>query len=250
MRLHTAAGDETQTWQFDEYVSAAGWVDNETLILASQTGLMLFDIESGQTEFLCTLEADNDATRSNDGRADPMGGFWIGTMGIEAEPKAGAIYRYFEGSLRKIVNNLTIPNSICFAPDGSRAYYADTQADKIMQIELDEDGWPIGKAALFVSPAHTPDGSVVDAQGNLWNAQWDHGRVACYTPDGALLRHIDINAAHATCPAFGGPDGTTLFVTSAQQGLSENALAANPAEGCTFQIETDVKGQAEHQVYV
>jgi sugar lactone lactonase YvrE len=248
MRLHTVIDGETQTWQFDEYVSAAGWVDHDTLLIASQTGLLLFDIPTGETEFLCALEADNNVTRSNDGRADPFGGFWISTMGLNAEPKAGAIYRYFDGNLRKIIGNLTIPNSICFAPDGTRAYYADTVTDKIMQIALDEDGWPTGKASLFVSPAHTPDGSVVDANGNLWNAQWDHGRIACYTPDGTLLKHIEVGATHTTCPAFGGPDGTTLFVTSARQDLDEHALAASPFEGNVFQVENVAQGQKEYQV--
>jgi sugar lactone lactonase YvrE len=248
MRLHSIKDDELLTWQFDEYVSAAGWVDEETLVIASQTGMMLFHIPSGETEFLCALEADNDLTRSNDGRADPLGGFWISTMGLNAEPKAGAIYRYFDGQLRKVVGNLTIPNSICFAPDGHCAYYADTATDKIMKIELDEDGWPQGKASLFVAAAHTPDGSITDANGNLWNAQWGRGMLACYSPEGALLKEVSTGTSQNTCPALGGLNGDTMYVTSAFEGLSEGVRAQNVQEGCVIQIEGLAQGLPEPSV--
>ena len=79
-RLHTKG----QHWDFDDHVSAAGWIDHDTLIVASSRALMTFDIITGDTEHLCDLEADNPVTRSNDGRADPQGGFWIGTMGMDA----------------------------------------------------------------------------------------------------------------------------------------------------------------------
>jgi len=248
MCLHTISEGAQVTWQFDEHVSAAGWVDHNTLLMASETCLQAFDIETGDTEFICALEADNPATRSNDGRADPFGGFWIGTIGKNAEAKAGAIYRYFDGTLRKVVSNLTIPNSICFSPDGQHAYYADTATDKIMRLNLDDDGWPVGKADLFVKDANHPDGSVIDADGNLWNAQWGNYRVACYAPDGTLQRYVEVGGAQSSCPAFGGADGTTLFVTSAQQDLSDADLEKSDLHGHVFCVENVAKGQTEHQV--
>ena len=83
---------------------------------------------------IAPLEADNPVTRSNDGRADPWGGFWIGTMGFNAEPQAGAIYRYYKGEVLPIVRNITISNAICFAPDRSCAYYTDTPTRQIMPM--------------------------------------------------------------------------------------------------------------------
>lgn len=248
MCLHTMSDGAQVTWQFDEHVSAAGWVDHNTLLMASETCLQTFDIETGDTEFICALEADNPATRSNDGRADPYGGFWVGTMSKTADPKAGAIYRYFDGALRKIVNNITITNSICFSPDGKLAYYTDTETDKIMRLNLDDEGWPVGKAELFIKDADHPDGSVVDADGNLWNAQWGKYRVACYSPDGTLQRYVEVGGAQSSCPAFGGADGTTLFVTSAQQDLCDADLEKSDLHGHVFCVENVAKGQAEHQV--
>ena len=101
-RLLSRDADQALEWQFDEHFSAAGWIDDDHLLLASETGLWKFSTVSGEKERLCDLEAENPVTRSNDGRADPFGGFWIGTMGKQAEPRHGAIYRFFEGKVHKL----------------------------------------------------------------------------------------------------------------------------------------------------
>lgn len=245
-KLLTRVDGAEQEWTFDEHVSAAGWVDVDTLMIASETGLYRFDLSSGERELLVALEADNAATRSNDGRADPQGGFWIGTMGFNGEPGAGAIYRYYRGELRKLFGDISISNSICFGPSGDVAYYSDTAKKTIMQVALDEAGWPVGEPTVFVDVNEdglNPDGSVVDAAGNLWNAQWGVNRVACYSPDGQLLTAIEFDAVQISCPAFGGADLNDLYATSAAVGLSGDA------EGKTFVISLpDATGQAEHQV--
>ena len=231
-------------WQFDEHVSAAGWVDADRLLIASETALFLFDLETGARRNLCALEADDPVTRSNDGRADPWGGFWIGTMGKAAEPGAGAIYRYFGGELRRLVGGVTISNAICFAPDRACAYYADTRDGRILRQPLDAEGWPEGPAATFVDARGEdwgPDGAVVDAGGCLWNAHWGASSVARYGPDGTLMESVALPTPHATCPAFGGPDLTTLDITTAMAG-------AKPPAGQTFAIEVGVAGQPEARV--
>mmetsp|Transcript_23678 Transcript_23678/g.42211 ORF Transcript_23678/g.42211 Transcript_23678/m.42211 type:complete len:278 (+) Transcript_23678:3744-4577(+) len=238
-------GETDEAWGFDEHVSAAGWVDHDTLLIASETALWTFDVTTGEQEFLAGLESDMPVTRSNDGRADPYGGFWIGTMGKEAEAYAGAIYRYYRGAVRRLFDRITIPNSICFSPDGRRAFYTDTMSRRIKTVALDDAGWPTGKPSIFVDlrgEELNPDGSVVDAAGNLWNAQWGAGRVACYAPDGAFLKAVDVPTSQATCPAFGGADLTTMFVTSAAHGVVE------AQGGMTFATQIGVVGQREHQV--
>ncbi|NIZ11875.1 SMP-30/gluconolactonase/LRE family protein [Phaeobacter sp. HF9A] len=245
-RLLTVEDGNERIWQFDECVSAAGWVDQDSLIMASETGLWRFDLKTGARDLLCPLEADNPVTRSNDGRADPWGGFWIGTMGFDAEPGAGAIYRYFRGELRVVVPDVTISNAICFAPDKSCAYYTDTADGKIMRQPLAAaDGWPEGQAEVFVdlsAEEFGPDGAVVDAAGNLWNAQWGAGRVACYSPKGALLETVSLPTPQTSCPAFGGETLETLFVTTA-------AVGDLPAPaGQTFAIAGVAVGQREHPV--
>ena len=244
-RLHTKG----RHWQFDEHVSAAGWVDRDRLLIASASKLVLFDLDTGTSKTVCPLEADNAVTRSNDGRADPQGGFWIGTMGINAEPQAGAIYRFYKGELRKVVPDITIPNAICFAPDGKTAYYCDTTVGHLMATPLDADGWPKGEARVVMdlsAEAFGIDGAVVDANGTIWNAQWGASRVACYAPDGTFLEAIPLAAAQTSCPAFGGADLSTLYCTSATQGMTD----PGPDDGKTFAVPTKTTGQAEHRVLI
>lgn len=244
--LRTQVDGKEHAWEFDECHSAAGWVDRDTLLIASETGLYRFDIITGARDLVVAMEADNPVTRSNDGRADPWGGFWIGTMGYKFEPQAGAIYRYYKGELRKVVPDVTISNAICFAPDRSFACYVDTPVGKIMKQPLDPDtGWPIGTAEIFLDLSGEDfgvDGAVIDAEGCMWNAQWNASRVVRYGPDGQERQVIDLPTPQTTCPAFGGPDLRTLYVTSAAENVDKGAA------GQTFVIETEVQGQAEHRV--
>lgn len=247
-RLMTRTGDGAQEWRFDRPVSAAGWVDRDRLLIASDVDLFVFDLRDGSQKHLCPLEADNPVTRSNDGRADPQGGFWIGTMGRNAEPQAGALYRYYRGELRQIRSHVTIPNATCFTPDGRFAFFADTARKTVWRYTLGVDGWPEGAPEVYMDHTATglnPDGAVVDIDGNFWCAEWGASRVACYGPDGALIQEITLPVPQPTCPSFGGGH---LYVTSACQGLPEDAFDTAPHSGKTFRVAMDVMGQAEHQV--
>lgn len=251
-RLMTQKDGHQQSWQFPENVSAAGWVDRDTLLMASETGLWRFELKTGARSLVTHLEADDTVTRSNDGRADPWGGFWIGTMGKNAEPGAGSIYRFWRGELRRLVPDVTISNAICFAPDRSCAYFTDTVTRQVMRWSLDpETGWPEGQSTVFLDLTKdqlNPDGAVVDTIGNIWIAQWGANRVAAYSPEGRFLKAVGFDAAHASCPAFGGPDLTTLFCTTARQGLDATQIETQPTNGMTFAAPDAGKGQAEHRV--
>jgi sugar lactone lactonase YvrE len=251
-RMLSRQGDKTRDWPFDENVSAAGWIDRDTLLVASETGLWRFGLQSGRRDRVASLETGTAETRSNDGRADPWGGFWIGTMGKQMQRGAGAIYRFAAGELRLLVPEVTVANAICFAPDRSCAYFTDTWSRRVMRWALDPAiGWPEGEATVFLdlrSEGLNPDGAVVDAAGNLWLAQWGAGRVAVYGPDGGFRRALAFPARQTSCPAFGGPDLTTLFCTSAREGIDATTLRSEPTNGMTFCALEAGRGQAEHQV--
>ena len=252
-KLHTIDRDGSQTFSFVEMVSAAGWVTRDHLLIAGERDLFLFEIESEEIESIAELEAGNPKTRSTDGRADRQGGFWIGTMGKRGgdDPGMGAIYRWYRGELRKLFDGLTIPNSICFAPDGKTAYFSDTVTQRINRVALDPQGWPAEAPEPFIDLSGEglfPDGATVDAAGNIWNAQWGAGRVACYSPSGQFLNAVRFDAPHTSCPAFGGADGRTLFVTTAQEGMDATALALAPLSGQTFYAPNVALGLPEPQV--
>lgn len=247
-RLLSRQGDTALEWHFAEMVSAAGWIDRDRLLIASETALFRFDLETGARQDIVALEADNPRTRSNDGRADPQGGFWIGTMGKQAEPGAGSIWRWYRGELRRLYAGISITNAICFAPDGRTAHFTDTVTGRVLRVALDPEGWPKGEPEPYldlVPEGLNPDGAVIDAQGLMWLAEWGAGRVAAYAPDGNRVRWVSFDAPHTSCPAFGGD---TLFCTTALQGMDAAARAAHPLAGQTFMAPGIAPGQKEHQV--
>jgi sugar lactone lactonase YvrE len=238
-------------WPLGGNASAAGWVDRDRLVVADAAGLGLFDLATGARTPLCAIEADNPATRSNDGRADPMGGFWIGTMGRAAEPGAGAIHRWHRGTLRRLWGGITIPNAICFAADGRRAHFTDTPTRRVMAVALDAEGWPAGEPETFLDlgpQGLNPDGAVIDADGLMWIALWGAGEVAAYAPDGTRVASVAFPAPHVSCPAFGGDALATLYCTSALEGMDDAARARWPAAGRTFAAPGAGRGRPEPAV--
>ena len=249
-RLLTQDNGTQRHWQFEHMVSAAAWVDDVTLLIASERDLFLFNLETATSQSLTPLESDNPDTRSNDGRADRQGGFWIGTMGKDPRNRRGkgAIYRYHLGELRLLYPGISIPNAICFAPDGTSAYFADTMAAKVWTVALNPDGWPNAEPQVFLdlkSAGLHPDGAVTAADGTFWNAQWGAARVAAYTPQGQFLKAIPFDAPQTSCPAFGGPDLTTLFCTTALEGMPDNARTKHPNAGKTFAATGVAQGLPE-----
>lgn len=250
-RMMSRTDDGPRSWQFDRTVSAAGWIDAETLLIASETDLFRFNLETNERERIASLEAQDGATRSNDGRADPFGGFWIGTMGRNAEPGAGALYRFFRGEVVQLREGVTIPNATCFAPDGRTAYFADTAEHVVRRVALDAEGWPNGDWEIWLDHRETginPDGAVVDAEGRFWCAEWGSARVACYGADGILVEHLPLDVPQPTCPAFGGADLSTLYITSARQGLPDEAFDEAPRSGMTLAVRIPATGRPEPRV--
>jgi sugar lactone lactonase YvrE len=173
-------------------------------------------------------------------------------MGLNAEKEAGSIYRFYKGKLKRLHQNLTIPNSICFSPNKKFVYFADTRQEKIWKQNLDQDtGWPIDEPSIFIdfkAQGLHPDGSVCDSEGFIWNAQYGASRLARYSPEGWLDRVESFPASQVTCPAFGGKFFDTIFVTSASQGLGNKDLKVQPLAGKVFHFESDTVGLAEYQV--
>ncbi len=250
--LHTREEGATRTWDLGENASAAGWVDDTSLLVATETRLLHLNVENGAREDVVPLEADREETRCNDGRADPWGGFWIGTMHKRTRTPDGTIYRYYRGELRPLMDGITIPNAMCFAPDRSTITFVDTIDNKIKKMPLDPtNGWPSAAPEDWLDlsgEAWGVDGAVQDADGNLWLARWNGWGMNCYAPDGTLLREVAIEAAHCSCPAFGGPDLTTLFCTTADGRVTDEDRARSDKHGMVHKFDDMPKGQAEHQV--
>ena len=249
-RLYSLDGRREFSWQFERSVSAAGWINHDHLLIADSASLFEFNVETGQQRHVVDLEADNPMTRSNDGRADPWGGFWIGTMGYNAESRAGAIYRFYKGEIKQLFSDITISNAICFDASRSVAYFTDTPTGKIWRQPLSENGWPVGSAELFLDlegASLNPDGAVTDSAGNIWIAFWGDCSVRCYSTDGEQLHKVELPTSQPSCPAFGGAEFNRLIVTTAKQGLPDAEVISGVA-GSVFAINVPVFGKAEPAV--
>lgn len=242
--------DGPKEWDFAEMVSAAAYVAYYVVLIAAEQNIFLYALDTKDLMPICKLEPGNTENRSNDGKADRQGGFWIGTMGKDPANRKGkgAIYRLYKGAVRKLYPEISIPNAICFSPDGTIAYFADTAEQTVWKVALDAEGWPVGEREVYLDFKGTdiyPDGATIDAEGNFWNAHWGLGRVACYSPAGEFLREIKVDAPNTSCPAFGGETLDTLYVTTAMEGMSLEERAAHPNSGKVFVFEGVAKGLEE-----
>jgi sugar lactone lactonase YvrE len=187
------------------------------------------------------VEAAEPRTRINDGRTDREGRFVFGTFNQAAEKRP--ICGFYQFSLRHGLRRLALPavaiaNSICFSPDGRTMYFTDTAQGRILQCDYDGESASVSRLRDFVAvQGGGPDGSVVDAEGCLWNAQWGAARVVRYSPKGEPLMSVSLAAPHASCPAFGGDGLHELTITSARAELDATALARWPESGGLFQLK-------------
>jgi sugar lactone lactonase len=234
--------------------SAIAIVDDQRQLVATETGLQIRDVTTGKLTLHTAIEADNPLTRSNDSRVHPCGAFWVGTMGKGEEKGAGSIYWFFKGELRRLFSDITVSNSICFAEDGTIAYYTDTSTGLLMRVACDAaTGLPIGEPKVFVdhrSAKGYVDGSVVDRDGVLWNAVWGGKAVKAYAPDGTLLRTVAMPVMQPSCPAFVGAKADRLAVTSAWKGKDDKQRQLDPQAGMTFLLDIPVNGRFEPRVLI
>ncbi len=244
--------------------SALAVIDGERQLIAAQDGLYIRETKTGRLSLHMALEADDPVTRSNDARVHASGAFWIGTMGIKAERRAGAIYWYRGGDIKKLYSEITIPNAICFSPDGRTAYFTDTADKRMMRVAVDpETGLPTGEPAIFFD--HRPresggihgsdgkgglDGAVCDADGLVWNARWGAGSIDAHAPDGTRIRTLSIGARQVTCPCFIGRNADRMIVTSAWTGMFGKSRREDPQAGKTFLVEGPFNGRHEPKVKI
>ena len=242
-------GGEPRVHELDVMASAAALVDGSRILVATEVDLRLLDLDTGTAQPICPFLDKGPQLRANDGRVHPSGAFWIGSMGKNAEPEAGGLWWFRAGELRLLFDSITIPNAICFSPDGRAAHFADSDKRMIWRVEVHPDtGLPVGQPATFKQFAQdegAPDGAVIDADGNIWIAAWGASAVYAMAPNGRRLETCGLPVSQPTCPAFFGPALTELAVTSARENMSAEAIAAEPMAGSVLKLRRCVRGKRE-----
>ncbi len=203
--------------------------------------------DDGAVERLADVQSDRPDLRFNDGKCDPQGRFWAGTMALDQRAGAGALYRLDPDlTVHRMVDDIAISNGLDWSLDGRTMYYVDTPTQRIDRFDFDPATGSIADRRPFVlvDPADgNPDGLTVDAEGAIWLALWDGWIVRRYLPDGSIDREIRLPVSEVTCPVFGGPDLDELYITSAWEQLSEAQHAAEPLAGAMFRVRPGVRGR-------
>jgi sugar lactone lactonase YvrE len=209
-------------------------------VIGIERGFALEDAD-GTLTHLDELWTDT-SVRMNEGGCDPDGRFYCGSMAYDQHPGAGALYRLdSDGSVRLVLENVTISNGLEWSPDGSRAYYNDTATHRIDVFDYDGESGLTGRRPFAEIPAEAggPDGLTVDAEGGVWVALYGGGAVRCYTPEGVLDEVIEVPAKQVTACAFGGQDHSQLFITTSREGLGGGE---DPLAGSLFRAAVGVAG--------
>lgn len=227
-RFDPASGTDTVS-DVGQMVGAVALTSGGGLMLALQDGFALF--HSGQVEMITPVEAEDPGMRMNDGYVDPQGRFWAGTMSVDESNRNGSLYRLDPGGeVTRTLRGLGISNGIDWSPDGRTMYFADTAPRTVDAFDFDG---PTGRLSnrrnllTFPPGGGSPDGLVVDAEGCLWVALWGGSAVHRYTPDGQLALKVELPVAQVTKPAFGGPDRSDLYITTARRGRHDEPHAGD-----------------------
>lgn len=247
-RFEPASGD-LREWRLPWLASAVAPATRGRLALATSIGVGVFDPADGSFEVLAELDRDRPGNRPNEGKCDRHGRFWVGTMDDTEEVAAGRLYRIDpDGGKHCLVEGVGISNTLAWSPDDRTLYFADTMAGTIYAYDHDPITGDIANRRRFADTHDAtggPDGSCIDAEGYLWNCQWDGARVARYAPDGRLDRVVEMPVPRPTSCCFGGPGLDTLYVTSARIGLDDEARIRAPDSGALFAFRPGVRGIAE-----
>ena len=247
---YDASDGSHEVWPMPERLATFALCDDPRfLLLGLASKLAFLNLETGLIDRIADIEPDLN-TRVNDGRCDRQGRFVFGTKDEGAPPRAlGGFYRLNRDlSLERLpLPAAAISNSIAFSPDGATMYYCDSPTREIRACDYGADG-RIANDRRFVALADAdgdPDGSTVDADGGLWNAQWGGARVVRYDASGRETERVTVPTAQPSCVTLGGAQFTTLYVTSARVDLAREALAADPHAGGVFAAEVGRRGLPE-----
>ncbi|PTS98699.1 hypothetical protein DBR11_14210 [Pedobacter sp. HMWF019] len=224
-------------------------VSADLLVVALQGSLALLNFKNGALKELTTLEPGITTNRSNDGKCDPSGRLWLGTMDLDARLHQGALY-CFDGSLKKVIDKTSVSNGLCWTADHQTMYYIDSFEYNIRAYDFDVKNGLISNERIVVSipgPDIIPDGMCIDEEGMLWVAMWGGGSVNRYNPvTGAMIGKVNVGAPLVTSCALGGKNMQQLFITTASKGLSEQDLMRFPDSGSLFIVDVGVCGLPPH----
>jgi sugar lactone lactonase YvrE len=253
-RLHAASG-KFSSWKMGSNPSALAIDDNNFLVVATRERLLRQNTTDGAETPIADAPYDTSKVRFNDGRVDPAGRFWIGTMYEPRDQPAAEMYVLARDNLRCAWRGgMTNSNGLAWSLDGRTMFHADTTTHRIDCYDFDvATGEHSNRRTILTFPTDKtapdyggrPDGATMDSEGMYWVAMFEGGRVLRISPTGEILREIKLPVRCPTSVCFGGPDLRTLYITSASQGRSSEEIAQYPHTGKVLSVRLDVAGREE-----
>lgn len=239
--------EDCRSWKFDRMVSTVVPETDTTVVVSLQNEIIRVNLTNGQTTSIAPIPDSEGTIRCNDGKCDPAGRLWIGTMGFGAPKDAGSLYTVLpDGTVKMRLATVTISNGIVWSADRKYMYYNDTPTQQIARYRYDMESGDIlfdGIAVSIAKGTGSPDGMTIDSQGRLWVAQWGGYGVYCYDPlTGKLLTKIEVPAPNVASCAFGGENLDTLYITTARAGMTDEQLANYPLSGSLFVCKPGATG--------
>lgn len=242
MHSATVSGADLDTIRFPERIGSFALRDGG-YVVALERGICLCDARGGALSRVFANPEAPGTTRFNDGKCDPAGRFYAGTLDLEFVRPIGALYRVGDDLAgRCVVPDVCISNGLAWSPDGTCMYFADSVTRRVDRFPYDVESGTPGQRRTFVDTSAydgVPDGATVSADGRYWLAIYDGGCVLEIEPDGRIARRIDLPVRRPTCCAFGGADLRTLFVTCA----ADEPGARDPAWADASVLALDVDAQ-------
>jgi len=241
-------------WRFETDVSCCAPRLDGGLTLAMRDGLWRFDTVSGERTRLAEPPYDPAKERFNDGKCDPQGRLWVGTIYEPRDPPLAALYRFQGDTLERQAEGITVSNGLAWSPSGRTMYWSDTKAHTIYAFDFEPGTGSLSNRRVFASfPSKQagqslddyggrPDGAAVDVEGCYWAAMFEGQRLLRLSPEGEVLRELRLPVRCATMPCFGGPDLKTLYITTARENRPAAELAETPWAGCVLSVRVDVAG--------
>ncbi len=225
-----------------ENIGAISICKDGNLLAALKNGLAFINRENGLIEMIADPEEHLPANRLNDGKCDPAGRFWVGSMSLVEDEAAGSVYVLEKDlSIFKKIENVTIPNGMAWSLNYQTFYFIDTPTYEVVAYDYDKNTGSISNKKTIIKIVKEdgfPDGMTIDSEGMLWIAHWDGWQVTRWNPaTGEKVFAIKLPVAKVTSCRFGGKKFEDLYITSAKTGLSENELMEQPLAGYLFVIK-------------
>ncbi|PXW94572.1 sugar lactone lactonase YvrE [Sphaerotilus hippei] len=260
-RLDPVTG-ESGRWEFAVEPACCAPALGGGLVLGMRDGLWWFDPVTSKRSRLARAPYDPATERFNDGKCDPQGRMWVGTIYEPRDPPRAALYRWSrERGLDRMAGDITVSNGLAWSPDGATLYWSDTKAHEISALDFQSQDGSLSRRRMFASfpkrdaalPLEAyggrPDGAAVDVEGCYWVAMFEGQRVLRLSPQGEVLLEVPLPVRCPTMPCFGGPDLRTLYITTARDKRPEAELMEQPLAGCVLALQVEVAGLPSNFVH-